>query len=152
MFRSILVAFDRSTHARAALADAADIARSSGASLTILSAWSAHLPWAAGAGLALSQDAFDELAAWARRGAEEALTEAVALLPDEVTARTVVAEGRPVDTIIQESTAGNHDLVVMGSRGLGDAASLVLGSVSHGVLHRSRVPVLIVPVAAIEDL
>lgn len=39
-------------------------------------------------------------------------------------------------------------VVVMGSRGLGAIQAIALGGFSHGVLHRSRRPVLIVPALA----
>jgi nucleotide-binding universal stress UspA family protein len=46
--------------------------------------------------------------------------------------------------LIRQIKEGHHDLVVMGSRGRGAVRAALLGSVSHYVLHHSRVPVLIV--------
>jgi nucleotide-binding universal stress UspA family protein len=52
--------------------------------------------------------------------------------------------GHPVDRITGFAAAEGCDLIVMGSRGLGDFKSLLLGSISTGVLHHSELPVLIV--------
>jgi nucleotide-binding universal stress UspA family protein len=46
--------------------------------------------------------------------------------------------------LLKQIAEGQHDLVVMGSRGRGAVRSALLGSVSHHVLHHSDVPVLIV--------
>ena len=38
----------------------------------------------------------------------------------------------------------NFDMIVMGSRGMGSAKGVFLGSTSNHVLHKSKIPVLIV--------
>jgi nucleotide-binding universal stress UspA family protein len=53
--------------------------------------------------------------------------------------------GNPPDEVLAEVDEVVPDLVVVGRRGLGRAASLVLGSVSSSLLRHSQVPVLTVP-------
>jgi nucleotide-binding universal stress UspA family protein len=61
-----------------------------------------------------------------------------------VEAHGVVAPSGPVAaTLARVAEEWNADLIVTGSSRMGDAASLVLGSVSHELLHTSDVPVLI---------
>ena len=84
---------------------------------------------------------------WKRLGDEErALTaESVAgwaeKYPD-VDVRTHVVRGHPVDVLVSESEGA--ELVVVGSRGRGGFSGLLMGSVSHGVLHRAQSPVAVV--------
>jgi len=60
-------------------------------------------------------------------------------------AATYVDRVGPVaDGIAQHAEEGRFDLVVMGSHGHGEFASMVLGSVATRVLARCKVPVLIV--------
>ena len=75
------------------------------------------------------------------------LEEAVASVPENLHAHEVLAHGPPAQAIVDQVTAGGHDLVVMGSRGRGGVRSLMLGSVSHQVLYTSPVPVLVVRAA-----
>jgi nucleotide-binding universal stress UspA family protein len=49
--------------------------------------------------------------------------------------RTVMREGDPGAAILQIAKEEKADLIVMGRRGLGDLAGLLLGSVSHKVAH-----------------
>ncbi|MGI5271505.1 universal stress protein [Nonomuraea sp. CA-218870] len=59
-----------------------------------------------------------------------------------VAAVLVAVTGHPVPALAAASRAA--DLVVVGSRGLGGFATALLGSVSHGVLHRAHCPVAVV--------
>jgi nucleotide-binding universal stress UspA family protein len=60
----------------------------------------------------------------------------------EVTIHTRV--GDAVEGLVDYSSSNDIDLVVVGSSGKGMADRLILGSVSTGVVHRSRVPVLVI--------
>lgn len=52
--------------------------------------------------------------------------------------------GRPATVIVQDATDWKADLVIVGSRGHGLLASMVLGSVAEEVIDASPVPVLVV--------
>jgi nucleotide-binding universal stress UspA family protein len=52
--------------------------------------------------------------------------------------------GAAAELIVKAAAAGRSDLIVMGSHGHGALGSLVLGSVTNGVLARSTVPVLVI--------
>jgi nucleotide-binding universal stress UspA family protein len=141
MFRNILVAIDGSADSDQALTQAIDLAESEHSRLTLFSAVVTP-PSAAYVGVSgevvanLSRDAEAETEAIIRTAAE--------MVPDQVSLSTVLS-GAPVrHGLIHQIKAGAHDLVVMGSRGRGAVRSVLLGSVSHYVLHHSPVPVLIV--------
>lgn len=59
--------------------------------------------------------------------------------------KTEVVQGRPVERILEYAESKGIELIIMGSTGLSGVAKLVaLGSVSRGVLERSKCPVMIV--------
>jgi nucleotide-binding universal stress UspA family protein len=61
-----------------------------------------------------------------------------------VAATTTLLQGDAVDEIVAYADSTDVDLIVIGSRGHGPVAGVLLGSVSQGVLRESKRPVLIV--------
>lgn len=59
-------------------------------------------------------------------------------------ARGIVRAGVPLVELLREVAASRADLLVIGARGTGGLARLLLGSVAEGALDRSPVPVLLV--------
>ncbi len=59
-------------------------------------------------------------------------------------AKRVELDGYPPDTLVAYAQRVGADLIVVGNRGRGELASLVLGSTSHRVSHIARCDVLIV--------
>ena len=138
-YRSILVPIDRSAHAVEALERAIAIARRSHAWLTLLHVVEPlHPPPFGGSYVAglITEESEEE--------AEALLERAAARVPEGIPVHTIVRHGRASDEILRRVEAAGHDLVVIGSRGRGQLRSLLLGSVSRGVLHGSLVPVVVV--------
>jgi len=77
--------------------------------------------------------------------AQEVLQKAVNIVGDTpAEIHTELIEGDAAESIIDVATTRNSDVIVMGSRGLGRLAGLVLGSTSQKVVSHALCPVLIV--------
>lgn len=57
----------------------------------------------------------------------------------------LLVEGPVTETILNEAAKLSADMVVLGSQGKGIVDRFFLGSISEEILHKSPVPVLIVP-------
>lgn len=57
----------------------------------------------------------------------------------------LLVHGATVETILKEASDVDADMIVVGSHGRGAMYQLVVGSVSKEVLHKSPIPVLVVP-------
>lgn len=62
-----------------------------------------------------------------------------------VKAEILVRVGEPGETIAKVAQQKHCGGIVLGSRGLGNLKSLILGSVTTKVIHAARVPVTVVP-------
>jgi nucleotide-binding universal stress UspA family protein len=52
--------------------------------------------------------------------------------------------GSPVCEIQEMTKAKKFDLIVIGARGMGSIKELFLGSVSNAIVHKSKIPVMVV--------
>ena len=57
----------------------------------------------------------------------------------------LLVEGSITETILNEATKLSADLVILGSEGKRVIERFILGSTSEGILHKSPIPVLVVP-------
>jgi nucleotide-binding universal stress UspA family protein len=58
--------------------------------------------------------------------------------------RAVMEDGRPASVLADVAERDNADLIIVGRRGRGGIAELVLGSVSHELVLGSKRPVLLI--------
>lgn len=142
MFTNILVPVDGSDHAESALSEALDLAKAMRGSVTLMAVVPDPSLWLFGTPYAPIN--LEELQVEAENEYRRLLDASANRAPQ---ARKVLGHGAPGRAIVGEVSEGNHDLVVMGSRGRGEVSSLLLGSVSQYVLHHSPVPVLVMSAA-----
>ena len=138
MFDKILVAVDHSEISDRALDAARDLALLSKGEVWVLHMREREV--AVKTSVSLSDESMDEASA------------AVAAAVDKLTAAGVKAHGDVGTTlfgyaarnIVDDAKEHDVDVIVMGSRGRGDLAGLLLGSTAHKVIHLADRPVLIV--------
>ena len=122
MFRNILVALDGSETARRALAEAADLAVALHSRLTII----AVAPEVPGYAYRSEIDP-TVLEREVEEETKKLLRDAVDMLPPDLPVTTLLKHGHAGEEIVKQVEAGGHDLLALGSRGLGRLASRVLG-------------------------
>jgi nucleotide-binding universal stress UspA family protein len=139
MFRNILVALDHTDTAQRALRNAGELAIALNARLTIISVVPEVPGYAYRAGVDVAR-----LESEAETETDGLLREAVDSLPDDLPVTTILKHGHVGEQIVKQVEEGNHDLLVMGSRGLGRVASSLFGSVGAYVHYHSNVAMLVV--------
>lgn len=119
MYSRILVGTDGSETAGRAVQRAVDLAKATGAQVTIASAGSADR-------------------------ASDVVTKAAAAHDNSgVPVETKVLAGDPATALVEEAAQG-YDLLVVGNKGMAGASRFLLGSVPNKVSHHSPVALLIV--------
>ncbi|GAB3447736.1 universal stress protein [Streptomonospora sediminis] len=141
--RTVVVGLDGSTGADAALRFAFDHAFRIGARLVAVHAWTIPTPMDATAFTASAYVADREHAASrADKHVRTMVEEARSADTADVPVRIAVVEDHPAHALLTEGAGA--DLIVVGSRGHGGFAGLLLGSVSQAVLHHAPAPVAVV--------
>lgn len=138
--RGIIVGIDGSAAAAQALAWAVDEARLRSTPLKIVSAWETpYLDW--GEAFPLPQEPEREALEHARSIAEQAASQVAAQF-SELDVSSEAVEGSPAGRLIELSESA--ELLVVGSRGRGGFAGLILGSVSQQCVAHAHCPVVVV--------
>jgi nucleotide-binding universal stress UspA family protein len=134
VYRNIVVAYDGSEGAEAALRSAVAMAGAGGGTIHLIHC-TGHLQSADREVMQEDPDA----AAAARRALEEAAEQL-----DEVSVVTSFTTGHPVSELIDAAERLRADLIVMGSRGRAIMPEAVLGRVTSGVVSNAPCDVLVV--------
>ena len=145
MFKTVLVCSDGSDQALHAARAAAEIASRFDATLLLLNVFDdsvSSVPYMGVWQLGISPDVFNRYASQVQQEAEKR-TGAV-IKEAGVPFEPLREMGHPLDIILSVADRKNVDLIVLGSRGLSPWKSLLLGSVSDGVLHNATCSVMIV--------
>ncbi|HEX7459999.1 MAG TPA: universal stress protein [Acidimicrobiales bacterium] len=135
--RRLVVGFDGSEAAVAALEWAAGLAGSTGADVEVVTTWS----WPSGYGASLVIPTDYDPEGDAEDMVARAVDEARGRHPD-VRFVPVVIEGRTAPVLVEASNGA--DLLALGTRGHGAVAGMLLGSVGEHCVAHAHCPVLVI--------
>lgn len=145
MFNSILIAVDGSEHAKKALEVACRLMGQDNATLHILHvpevlAYDTTMVWGIGAvALESSREVLEDAGQKIIEKASDAAREQGASHVE-----THLHQGDPARLILRKAEDLGVEAIVLGSRGLGNFAGLMMGSVSHKVTHSAKCSVITV--------
>lgn len=139
-FQNILVGYDGSDWSKKALETAVKIAKEEPKSkinvVTIVPPVTVYYPAIA---------SYETVSQEAHARADKVLTEARDTIGEpDLVGEIKLLEGNPPQQILRYAEDQEIDLIIVGSRGLGNIKELFLGSTSHHVTQKATCPVLIV--------
>jgi len=144
----ILLPTDGSENATRAANLAIEVSKKFGAELVVLHVIAVPATGVAKAGLSHGYDVdLQEYFASARKKADTIVDEVIRLAEAENVKTTRLIREYAfsiVETILEQATKSNIDLIVMGTRGLTGFKKLLVGSASSGVVNHAHCSVLIV--------
>ncbi len=138
MAGDIVLGYDGTDGSKAALAVAVSVAHAYGATLTIVFGYE---PNPMGGETADYQDKLEKIG---EKLVAEALAGATAIDPT-VHTEVLVVPSRPVESLLEAAIEREARVIVVGGNSERPIMGAILGSVPHKLLHRSSVPVLVVP-------
>lgn len=139
--RRVVVGADGSRTGARAVAHAVAEAATVGGAVTVVTAWTVEVD----EGIVVTEPGAraQRVEQRLREATLAARTQARAQHPD-VPIEVVVRQGRAADSLLAVAGEQDADLVVVGSRGRGGFAGLLLGSVSRTVVQQAKMPVAVV--------
>lgn len=144
MYKKILVPLDGSDRSTKALSHTVELALKLGSQITLMHVVPSLPPYVNTAVDRLGQaqqSIIDEL----MRNGKEMLQQYASSISDKgIDVKTFTVMGQPADEIIEKAIKENYDLIVIGSRGLGEIKGYLMGSVSNRVSRHAVCPVLII--------
>ena len=138
MAGDIVLGYDGSDGSKAALAVAVSVARAFEAPLSIVFGYE---PNPMGGETADYKDKLEKIG----EGVLVAALAQAKALDAGVHTEVLVVPMRPVESLLEAATERQARVIVVGGSGERPIVGAILGSVPHKLLHRSSVPVLVVP-------
>lgn len=135
--RRIVVGIDGSAGSIAALEWATRQAELTGSALEVVMTWD----WPAAFGIAFSYVPSDYKPSDDAQGILDSALEGARKAHPDVSMHSIVVEGHPAPVLVKASRGA--DLLVVGSRGHGEFAGMLLGSVSEHCVTNAHCPVLV---------
>lgn len=143
-YHHILVPVDGSDHAKQALQHAIDIAKITGASITLLSvANMADIINQFSQIENTSELTMDEMTASAQANSTGILKQFAAMVPDSIPVQSIFELSAPEAAILEEQKSQSADLICMGRGGSQPLKNFLLGSVSTYVVTHAPCPILL---------